>query len=203
MLTTGARSANPGLYLSEASLAELLERAEIAENDSLLRELYGNFCKYLQLGSLTGNSGGGASERQVEQPLLITGSGILCWPVPSCTTITSDYGDRFHPIDKVYKMHYGIDIGGSYGAEIVAADSGTVTTSTNSGGYGNYVVINHGNGMTTLYAHMSSRAVSSGNVVSRGQVIGYIGSTGASTGPHLHFEVSVNGSRTDPKPYFS
>ena len=134
-------------------------------------------------------------------PIVATGS--LMWP--SYTThIASPYGYRIHPIYGTYKLHGGVDIGASYGTAIWAADSGKVVTSQDgwNGGWGNYVLIDHGNGVQTLYAHMSSRAVSVGQTVSKGQVIGYVGSTGASTGPHLHFEVWNYGSRVDPMSYF-
>ena len=129
-----------------------------------------------------------------------TGTGNLVWP-SYCTYITSRQGPRTHPITGVYKNHGGTDIGASYGSAIYAADSGTVVYSSDgwNGGWGNYVMIDHGNGMQTLYAHMSSRAVSVGQTVSRGQTIGYVGSTGMSTGPHLHFEMYINGSRIDPQ----
>lgn len=128
------------------------------------------------------------------------GTGNLVWP-SYCTYITSRQGPRTHPITGEYKNHGGTDIGASYGSAIYAADSGTVIRSSDgwNGGWGNYVMIDHGNGMQTLYAHMSSRAVSVGQTVSRGQTIGYVGSTGMSTGAHLHFEMYINGSRIDPQ----
>ena len=128
-------------------------------------------------------------------------TGTMMWPCPSCHYITSQFGWRYHPIYHTQKYHSGVDIGASYGSAIYAADSGTVVRSADgwNGGWGNYVMINHGNGMQTLYAHMSSRAVSVGQTVSRGQTIGYVGSTGMSTGPHLHFEMYINGSRVDPQ----
>ncbi len=128
------------------------------------------------------------------------GSGNLVWP-SYCTYITSRQGPRTHPITGEYKNHGGTDIGASYGTAIWAADSGTVIRSSDgwNGGWGNYVMIDHGNGMQTLYAHMSSRAVSVGQTVSRGQTIGYVGSTGMSKGAHLHFEVYWGGSRIDPE----
>ena len=137
----------------------------------------------------SGNSGGST-----------TGTGNLVWP-SYCTYITSRQGPRTHPVTGEYKNHGGTDIGASYGSAIYAADSGTVVYSSDgwNGGWGNYVMIDHGNGMQTLYAHMSSRAVSAGQTVSRGQTIGYVGSTGMSTGPHLHFEMYINGSRIDPQ----
>ncbi len=128
------------------------------------------------------------------------GTGNLVWP-SYCTYITSRQGPRTHPVTGEYKNHGGTDIGASYGTAIWAADSGTVVYSSDgwNGGWGNYVMIDHGNGMQTLYAHMSSRAVSVGQTVSAGQTIGYVGSTGMSTGPHLHFEMYINGSRIDPQ----
>ena len=129
-----------------------------------------------------------------------TGTGNLVWP-SYCTYISRRQGPRVHPITGEYKNHGGTDIAASYGSAIYAADSGRVVSSSDgwNGGWGNYVMIDHGNGMQTLYAHMSSRAVSVGQTVSRGQTIGYVGSTGMSTGPHLHFEMYVNGSRIDPQ----
>lgn len=129
--------------------------------------------------------------------------GDFIWPSADSRYITSLFGTRLHPIYHTYKTHNGIDIGASYGTSILAADGGTVTTSTYSSSYGNYIIINHGNGTSTLYAHMSSRLVSEGQSVSQGQVIGLVGSTGVSTGPHLHFEVYVGGSRVNPLNYFS
>ena len=131
----------------------------------------------------------------------VKGTGVLGWPLPSSRNVTSPFGTRMHPIYKVYRKHTGIDISGKHGANIVAADSGTVITSAYSSSYGNYIVISHGNGITTLYGHMSSRKVSDGAKVTKGQVIGLVGSTGVSTGPHLHFEVSINGSRVNPLNY--
>lgn len=132
-----------------------------------------------------------------------TGTGNLVWP-SYCTYISSRQGPRVHPITGEYKNHGGTDIAASYGSAIYAADSGRVVSSSDgwNGGWGNYVMIDHGNGMQTLYAHMSSRAVSVGQTVSRGQTIGYVGSTGWSTGAHCHFEIKIGGSLTDPMNYF-
>ncbi len=99
------------------------------------------------------------------------------------------------------RFHTGIDIGVGYGTPIHAADSGTVIYATWMSGYGNVIIIDHGNGISTLYAHQSSLAVGMGARVARGQVIGYVGSTGFSTGPHLHFEVRLNGTPVDPLAY--
>ena len=133
----------------------------------------------------------------------IVGTGRFIWPVPSSGNVTSGFGSRMHPVFRVVRQHNGIDIAAKHGANIVAADRGTVITSAYNSSYGHYVVVSHGNGMTTLYAHMSSRKASAGDTVDQGQVIGLIGSTGVSTGPHLHFEVSSGGSRQNPMHYFS
>ncbi|MFU0831976.1 MAG: Murein hydrolase activator EnvC [Oscillospiraceae bacterium] len=148
---------------------------------------------YASQGGGTSNSGGYVS------------TGNFTWPVPSCTTITSGFGARWGTV------HKGIDISrsGIYGAAIVAADSGKVIKAgygnygTGYGGYGNVVAIDHGGGYSTLYGHMSRVAVSAGEYVTKGQVIGYVGSTGQSTGPHLHFEIRVNGVAKDPMNWFS
>ncbi len=128
--------------------------------------------------------------------------GIMAWPVPSCHTVSSGYGGRIHPTTGKYKFHGGLDIPGSYGSAIVAANSGKVIWAGNRGdSYGNYVIIDHGGGVSTLYGHSSKVLVRKGQRVSRGQRIANVGSTGRSTGPHCHFEVRINGSRVNPNPY--
>jgi len=136
------------------------------------------------------------------QPQVTDSGGRFCWPTPSTTYITSPFGTRFHPVQKRNKTHTGIDIGAGHGASIVAAESGTVLRAGWNSGYGNYVVIDHGSGVQTLYGHCSALTVKTGQSVSRGQQIALVGSTGVSTGPHLHFEVLINGSYTDPMSYF-
>lgn len=126
--------------------------------------------------------------------------GPLLWPLPGAT-VTSGYGYRIHPIYGTRRLHTGLDMGGAMGAEILAAGDGVVALAGVNGGYGNCVVIYHGGGMSTLYGHQSRIGVSLGDVVERGDVIGYVGSTGVSTGPHLHFEVRMNGNPVDPVPY--
>ena len=141
----------------------------------------------------TGSSGGGTA----------VSSGYYVWPVPASTYITSRFGYRVHPIFGTTKYHSGVDIAAGYGATIQAAAGGTVSISEKSDSYGNYCVIYHSNGTTTLYAHMNELpCVSVGETVSAGQVIGYVGSTGWSTGPHCHFEIRVNGSCVDPLSYY-
>lgn len=126
--------------------------------------------------------------------------GSMVWPCPSSTTITSYYGTRKHPILRKYKMHTGIDIGASKNSSIVAANKGTVIMAQydKSGGYGRMIVIDHGDGITTLYAHCNSLLVKVGAEVKQGQVIAKVGSTGLSTGYHLHFEIRVNGETKNP-----
>ncbi|MBW3604384.1 MAG: peptidoglycan DD-metalloendopeptidase family protein [Actinobacteria bacterium] len=121
------------------------------------------------------------------------------WPVNGA--ITSSFGYRTHPVLGYRRLHAGTDFGAATGTPIVAADGGVVVSAGWLGGYGNAVVISHGGGIATLYAHQSRLAVGAGSSVSRGQVIGYVGSTGMSTGPHLHFEVRVNGGPVDAARY--
>jgi len=127
--------------------------------------------------------------------------GKFLWPSTNSYRITSPYSMRVHPTLGVYKQHTGIDIAASYGTNVLAAADGTVIIAGWNNAYGNYVVINHGGGVTTLYGHNSSLTVSKGQKVSRGQVIAKVGSTGYSTGPHIHFEVQVNGSPVNPMSY--
>lgn len=134
--------------------------------------------------------------------------GQMAWPVPGFYRITSPFGYREHPITGVYKMHTGIDIGSNkdknqsiYGQNFVAAASGKVILSQYYGGYGNCVIISHGSGISTLYAHGSARLVNVGDTVKRGQAVLRVGSTGASTGAHAHFEVRENGVPVDPMKY--
>ncbi len=126
--------------------------------------------------------------------------GKMVWPLPGAYTITSPFGNRLHPILKVYKLHTGVDIAGSNcnGKPVVAAAAGTVIVAKYSSSYGNYVVIDHGGGITTLYAHSSKLEVKAGDKVKAGQEIMKVGTTGYSTGPHLHFEVRENGTYVDP-----
>lgn len=126
--------------------------------------------------------------------------GSMTWPLPGYYIITSPFGNRLHPILKVYKLHTGVDIAGAgcNGANVVAANSGTVIKATYSTAYGNYIVIDHGGGITTLYAHSSKLLVKQGDYVTKGQTIMKVGTTGYSTGPHLHFEVRENGTYVNP-----
>jgi len=127
--------------------------------------------------------------------------GAFRWPCPSSTRVTSDYGTRVSPMSGASSNHKGIDIGASAGAGIIAAADGAVTAASYSSAAGNYVMIDHGGGLYTVYMHASSLLVSPGQTVSAGDVIAKVGSTGISTGSHLHFGVSLNGSYVSPWSY--
>lgn len=152
----------------------------------------------VKTGSTSGSSGSGSS------------AGGFTWPYPGVYSTNSRYGMRIHPISGVRKMHTGEDIGGSYGDTIVAAKDGKVIVAsapvsgqnTGGSGYGNYIVIDHGDGVSTLYGHCRTLYVGLGDSVVAGQSIAEVGSTGSSTGPHLHFEIRINGSPTNPNNYF-
>ncbi len=147
-------------------------------------------------GGSTGGSTGGGS----------TGDGSFLYPLPrSCGSwCTSPYGYRYHPISGTYTFHSGVDLAAAGGTPIYASKSGTVTTAAYAQySWGNYVVINHGDGYSTLYAHMRYYAVSVGEYVNQGDVIGYVGTTGNSNGNHLHFNVYYNGSLQNPFDYVS
>jgi murein DD-endopeptidase MepM/ murein hydrolase activator NlpD len=141
--------------------------------------------------ALTGVVGGSGSSG--------SGNGSLSWPVNG--PVVSPYGYRIHPILGYRKLHTGIDIAVGYGVPIRSSAAGTVIYASWMGGYGNVIIVDHGDGLSTLYAHQSSVAVGTGARVTRGQTVGYVGSTGFSTGPHLHFEVRVNGNPVDPMGY--
>lgn len=149
-------------------------------------------------GSSSSGSSGGSSSGSHNSG---GGSSSLTWPVPSCHTVTSPYGNRTHPVQGGTKFHEGIDIGAPKGSTVVAAGSGTVEVAGYSPYNGNWVKIDHGNGLETLYLHNSSLNVSAGQRVSKGQKIASSGSTGMSTGPHVHFAVKKNGSYVNPMNY--
>jgi murein DD-endopeptidase MepM/ murein hydrolase activator NlpD len=146
------------------------------------------------------------AERIIKEIQALSGNGnyaggMLSWPTPGYTRVTSEYGNRIHPILGYVKFHTGIDIAAPYGATVIAANSGKVIASYYNSSYGNMIIVDHGGGIATLYAHLSSRLVNVGASVSRGQTIAKIGSTGMSTGPHLHFEVRLNGVYQNPRSY--
>lgn len=173
----------------EKRKAEEAEAAAAASIAAFIRDYEAKRAENTKGGSDDGNYDNGGA----------TGTGSFCWPVPSSYRISSTFKYRWG------RQHTGIDIDG-YGQDgypIVAADSGTVILASYYGGYGNCVIIDHGNGYMTLYGHMSGFAVSNGSSVSQGDTIGYLGNTGNSFGTHCHFEVIQNGTQIDPLPYFS
>lgn len=189
---------NAELETQRAAADELLK--EIEKDIAAAKELYQ---KELDASKEIQSDINKKIEELKKQQSQVVGTGKLIWPAPSFNKVSSPYGQRFHPIYHEYRMHSGIDIAAGYGAKIIASDDGTVIISKYSSSYGNYIVISHGNGYTTLYAHLSSRLKKVGDKVKQGELIGKCGSTGASTGPHLHYEVSLNGSRVNPLNYFT
>jgi len=174
--------------LAEAEQEEAARTAFIqAERDRLEAEL--EAARRARLAAAT-----------VDNPSLgvVTDGG---WTWPTAGAVASGFGQRLHPILGYYRMHSGLDIGGAQGQPIWAAHDGIVQLAGWNGGYGNTVILAHGENTTSLYAHMSGFEVSNGDYVTAGQLIGYVGSTGLSTGPHLHFEIRINGSPIDPRPY--
>lgn len=167
---------------ADAISAEIAERQRQAEEKRKQEE-----AEREPGGDYSGNSG--------------VGTGQFIWPCDS-TYITSEFGYRIHPLTGIYTGHTGIDIGCSMNSPIYAADSGTVILSGWYGGYGYAVVVDHGDGISTLYGHNDYLTVDVGDKVSQGEVIASSGSTGWSTGPHLHFEVRINGEYVDPMNYF-
>lgn len=179
--------------LQEAIRKRAAEQAKYNQNNNSNNGGGGNS------GGSGGNSGGGGSSGGGSA----TSLSNLQWPVPSCTLITSRFGYRVAPTTGASTYHGGLDIGAGMGASIVTAGAGDVIYAGANGGYGNCVMIDHGNGVVTVYAHMSSIGVSYGQYVTAGQYVGAVGSTGVSTGPHCHFEIRINGAQTDPAAYFS
>ena len=202
------------LERDKAALAQVLQerqsaldaqKAVLAQKEALLANAESKKRQYLQvvaqleadadrIQSILAARSAGASVGA-----LPTGGGQLLWPANG--PMTSGYGYRTHPIFGDGRMHTGIDIGAAYGAPVIAADAGVVAYVGVMSGYGNVIVVDHGGGLATTYNHLSAFGVSSGQSVGRGVPIGNVGCTGYCTGPHLHFEVRINGSPVDPMPY--
>lgn len=201
-------------YAAEAAKLTLEQQkadldAQRQEANELVQELYANVAEYEDILRALDEEDARIQaeilrkeEELAEQMMWEASVGGYIWPVTTSRRITSDYGGRNTGIAGASTNHKGVDIGGVfYDSKVLAAKAGVVLTSQYSSSYGNYVVISHGRGNTTLYAHMSSRAVKEGDTVTQGQIIGVTGSTGISNGPHLHYEIVENGQRVDPKQY--
>lgn len=185
--------------LNKLNATEENLKSEIEDMDRLTDDLEGEIQELIRKNELAqqrareqANSQGGTFE--------YTG-GQLLWPVPGNSRISSSYGNRVHPIAGTAKFHTGIDIPAPFGKSVIASASGRVISAGWMNGYGNTVMIDHGGGLTTLYAHNSSLTVSNGDTVQKGDVVAKIGSTGYSTGNHCHFEVRQNGTHKNPLNY--
>ena len=179
-------------YKAQAEQYAALERQAIAKEEAARAAAAAASSSKSSGGSTTSYSGAVTSTYS---------GGKLGWPCPASSRITSQYGYRI--LFGVRDFHTGIDIGAGTGSNICAAESGTVILAAYgwNGGYGNYMIVSHGNGVTTRYAHASALYVTAGQTVTKGQVIGAVGTTGNSTGPHLHFEVRINGAHQNPLNY--
>ena len=195
-------------YMSEAvaadKLKQLIAAAEAAEArrkeaEATAAAQAAQAAAAAQASASSGTSSSGGSGN-TSSNASASGTGSLTHPVPGAA-ITSGFGGRVAPTAGATTGHDGIDYGAGYGAAVYAADSGTVITAQYNSARGNYIVVNHGNGMQTWYQHLSSMSVTVGQTVARGQVIGNVGTTGISTGPHLHFEVHVGGVPVNPLNY--
>lgn len=188
-------------YNAEMKKLEKLEKEQIEKEKKVKKEAEEKARIKNTKNNNTTNNNGGSNSGVSSNPTQSTGA--FMWPVPSSHRISSNYGYRIHPIYHTKKLHAGIDIAAAGGADIVAADSGTVILSSfgYNGGYGNYVIISHGNGVTTRYAHCSNLYVKVGQTVTKGQTIAAVGTTGSSTGNHCHFEVRINGESKNPLNY--
>ena len=171
-------------YISKLTAEEQALQAEIDEYNFQVSAIEAEI-KLLALNSITDDYIGGA----------------MRWPIPGYDRITSQYGMRVHPITGAYKLHTGVDVGAPMGASFVAAANGIVTKATFNYAYGNMVIIDHGGGVQTLYAHGSEIIAKVGQIVRTGDEVLKVGSTGYSTGPHAHFEIRVNGQTLDPLHY--
>jgi peptidase M23B len=172
-------------YLSKLTKQEQELQAQIDEYNTQVTQIE-NEIKLLALGSIGEDYVG----------------GTLVWPVPGRTSLTSLYGMRVHPITGAYKLHTGIDISAPLGTYFVAAANGVVSKATYNTAYGNMVIIDHGGGVQTLYAHGNSILVQVGDEVKAGTPVLEVGSTGYSTGPHAHFEIRINGQTVNPLDYY-
>ncbi len=181
---------------AEASLSEQIAALEAERTELLYQEwLAAQNQNNGQQNDSTNNDSSNSSPPSTNQS--------FAFPMAYCTMLTSAYGYRIHPITGNYAFHNGVDLAAGTGTEIYATKSGTVTTAEENYVYGNYVVINHLDGYSSLYGHMTRFTVGEGDYVEQGELIGYVGSTGWSNGPHLHFTLYYNGSSVNPMNYIS
>ena len=171
-------------YISKLSTEEQELQAKIDEYNGQVNAIEAEI-KLMALNSISADYIGGA----------------MTWPIPGYNTITSEFGMRVHPITGAYKLHTGTDIGAPMGADFVAMGKGVVTKASMTPAYGNMVIIDHGGGVQTLYAHGSEILVQVGQEVEAGTPVLKVGSTGYSTGPHAHFEIRINGQPVNPMDY--
>ncbi|MBR6678514.1 MAG: peptidoglycan DD-metalloendopeptidase family protein [Oscillospiraceae bacterium] len=187
-------------------------QAKLDESTALIQKISANKEQYLKLlrAEEAEAKSIDAQIRKLQAQLAANGNsapatkGGYIWPVTTSKKISSPFGSRINPVTGRSETHKGVDIAGVfYSSNVIAAKAGTVIISQYGSSYGNYVVVSHGTGNTTLYAHLSKRSVKVGDVVKQGDVLGVTGSTGNSTGPHLHFEITEGGSRVDPLKYLT
>ncbi len=186
----------------EQESAKASLKSQESEVDALISQISSQQAEVEQAEAAIDKQVAAAEKELAAQISTVVSESGFMWPLPGYNTLSSLFGGRTHPVTGKPNNHTGIDIPAPSGTPIKAAKSGVVLTSTYNNSYGNYVVVSHSDGTSTLYAHMSRRGVSKGQTVSQGQVVGYVGTTGSSTGNHLHFEIRVNGSRVDPVNYF-
>lgn len=187
-----------------ASMTEVISALEssVSAKKAEIKRLQEQEAAAAEKAKNTGKASGSTSEKGSSGNITMTyDGGTFTWPCPSSHTISSEYGNRIHPVLGVAKFHSGVDISASSGSAIVAAYKGTVIAASYNATMGNYVMIDHGDGLYTIYMHASALYVSAGQNVNTGDKIAAVGSTGRSTGPHLHFGVRVNGSYVNPHKY--
>ncbi len=182
--------------ISKIEKEKQVHQAAMKESEESQKEIQKKIDDYLRKKAADAAKKGKSKPKSNE----LAHKGKFDWPVPE-RQITSKYGTRIHPKFKTKRQHTGIDIASPQGTPIKTADAGEVIFAGWMRGYGQVIIIDHGSGFATVYAHMSKMLVEEGAVVKKGSVIGNVGQTGVATGPHLHFEVRVNGTATDPLKY--
>lgn len=204
--------ARSGVEQEEASLGELIDEKErtitevstdITNKEAAIAEYEADIAEQNETIAALEKAVAEEKAKLAEENNLRYDGGIFSWPTPSYTRISDDYGTRIHPILGVEQFHNGVDMAAPGGSPIVAAYDGNVVASDYSGSMGNYIMIDHGDGLYTIYMHASALYVSKGDFVTKGQNIAAVGSTGRSTGNHLHFSVRLNGSYVSPWNYLS